>query len=428
MESTGDSSPTTRNITTNYELERVPQVICVHNTTCPHDEDTFMDKVMPYIELYMNIIVPFILSVFTLCANIINMMVLVKQGINTCVSLCLVCLSASDFLSTVAGFCSLPPRVLMFLNIRPGFDPFAFYFFMVYMSALFYDASNILTAFLSLERCLCVCLPLKFKDIFTFWRGVAVIVCIFLLCFGLLLPHFLSSGFEMRTSGNSTFLALWLSPDRAAVDVYIDTVHFCQTTVVTSTVFVCTLLMIVSLNHSSKFQGRKKNAIVNGKSAERESRGKNTESSGVTHTQQGGDDRTSGMNMETRYEDIQGETKVPEKDPQKSRQTIKVLKSITRNSDKTTKSSRNLNVIKTVIILCVICFVCNLLRIAVSTATHLEPRLRFGKKYGNVFQILLAVYYVFQLLNCSLNIFVYYRFNESFRRVVLHVLCWKPDK
>ncbi|KAK3720483.1 hypothetical protein RRG08_058371 [Elysia crispata] len=185
------------------------------------------------------------------------MVVLVKQGINTCVSLCLVCLSATDFLSTCFGLCVVPHKILMFLNRRPGFDPFAFYFFMVYMSAILYDVSNTLTTFLSLERCLCVCLPLKFKDIFTFWRGVTVIVCIYLLCFGLLLPHFLSSSLEMRTSGNSTFLALWLSPDRAAVDVYIDAVHFCQIIVVMTVVFVCTLLMVVSLNRSSKFQGGK---------------------------------------------------------------------------------------------------------------------------------------------------------------------------
>ncbi|KAK3720487.1 hypothetical protein RRG08_058375 [Elysia crispata] len=256
MESTGDFNPSTRNFTTIYELDRVTPVICEQSSSCAHVEDTYMNKVMRYIDLYMNIILPCTLSVFTLGANTVNMMVLVKQGINTCVTLCLVCLSATDFLSRVAGWFSQLLGVLMILNIRLGFDPLAFSFFMVYTSAIFYDVSNTLTTFLSLERCLCVCLPLKLKDIFTFWRSVTVIVCIYLLCFGLLLPHFLSSGLKMRTSGNSTFLALWLSPDRAAVDVYIDAVHFCQTTVVMAVVFVCTLLMIVSLNHSKEGKTR----------------------------------------------------------------------------------------------------------------------------------------------------------------------------
>ena len=356
MESIGNFSPTSRNFNTIHALDRVAHVICVHNTTCAHDGDTYLDKVMPYIELYMNIILPCTLSVFTISTNIINMMVLVKQGINTCVTLCIFCLSATDFLSTVAGFCAVLLRILMYLNIRRGFDPLAFYFFMVYIFATVYDVSNTLTAFLSLERCLCVCLPFNFKDIFTFWRSAGVIICIYLLCFGLYLPHFLSSGLEMRTSGNSTFLALWLSPDRAAVEIYIDTVKFCQTTVVTTTVFVCTLLMIVSLNRSSKFQGKTKKGRQPSQSPERESTGKNTESSGITNTQEDGDERTSGMNMETINRGIQGETKIHEKDHQKSGQPIKGLKSIRGTSEKTTKSSRNLNVIKTVIVLCIISF------------------------------------------------------------------------
>ncbi|KAK3720490.1 hypothetical protein RRG08_058378 [Elysia crispata] len=356
------------------------------------------------------------------------MMVLVKQGINTCVSLCIFCLSATDFLSTVAGFCSLLSRILMYLNIRRGFDPFAFYFFMLYMYAVLYDVSNTLTAFLSLERCLCVCLPLQFKDIFTFWRSVTVLVYIYLLCFGLLLPHFFSSGLEMRTSENYTFLALWLSPDRAAVEIYIGVVHFCQTIVVTSTVFVCTLLMIVSLNRSSKFQGGKKKGRKLNKNLEIESRGKNKESSGGTNTQQEGDEKISGNNPEASNGSILRGAKLLVKDHQKSGQTIKGLKSIRRNSDENTKPSRNLNVIKTVIALCAICFICNLMKIGVISATHLEPRFQFGKEYENLFEIVLAVYYVFQLLNCSLNIFVYYTFNQSFRKVLLHFICCKQDK
>ncbi|GFS26398.1 chemosensory receptor C [Elysia marginata] len=68
------------------------------------------------------------------------------------------------------------------------------------------------------------------------------------------MPHFLSSGFVTRMSGNSTFLTLWLSPDRAAVDAYVDVMHFCQTTAIMSVVFVSTFVMLVSLKRSSNFQ------------------------------------------------------------------------------------------------------------------------------------------------------------------------------
>ncbi|RUS78918.1 hypothetical protein EGW08_013331 [Elysia chlorotica] len=189
---------------------------CGYNTTSGGDGGAAnMNAQMRYVDLYMNIVLPFALSVFTLCTNVINMAVQVKQGVNSCVSLCLFCISTTDFLTTFTGFCALPPKIMMYLYQRPGFDPFAFYFHMVYTCAILYDVSNTLTAFLSLERCLCVCLPLKFKDMFTFRRVVTVIVCIYLMCFGLVMPHFLSSGFQVRSSGNSTYLALWLSADRA---------------------------------------------------------------------------------------------------------------------------------------------------------------------------------------------------------------------
>ncbi|KAK3720491.1 hypothetical protein RRG08_058379 [Elysia crispata] len=415
MESIGELR-TTKTITTSDTTDEVTDVIRDFNMEHAREGASYIDMVIGYLNLYLNIISIFILTMFAIGTNIVNMMVLVKQGINTCVSLCLFCLAATDFLSTLAGLCSQPSKIMMFLNIRPGFDPFAFYFFMVYMSAILYDVSNTLTAFLSLERCLCVCLPLQFKDIFTFWRGVAVIVCIYLLCFGLLLPHFLSSGLEMRTSRNSTFLALWLSPDRAAVDVYVDAVHFCQTAVVTTTVFVCTLLMIVSLNRSSKFQGGKSNEFPVTFS------GKNTNNSCVA---------------QTKSEDFAqpSESKAADKTSQsgtKSGNTVKSLNngrntSATSNN-KSAHSSRNLNVIKTVIVLCVICFVCNLSRLALATASHIDPRFRLNKEHGKWYQIFLSICYVFQLLNCSLNIFVYYRFNQSFRKALLNSLFWKSEK
>ncbi|GFS26391.1 chemosensory receptor C [Elysia marginata] len=125
---------------------------------------------------------------------------------------------------------------------------------MVYMSGVLYDFSNTLTAFLSLERCLCISLSLKFRHIFTTKITVVVIVCTYVLCFGLMVLHFLTSGFVTRTSGNSTFLTLWLSPNRAAVDAYVDVMHFCQTTAIMSVVFVSTFVMLVSLKRSSNFQ------------------------------------------------------------------------------------------------------------------------------------------------------------------------------
>ncbi|RUS78917.1 hypothetical protein EGW08_013330 [Elysia chlorotica] len=442
MDASGDLNFTTaRNVLNSEYLDVTTHGFGDFNITKTCDnKDSYMNAMMGYIEVYLLVISNLMLSVFAVCTNIVSMAILAKQGIHTCVSLCLLTLSATDLLCTLAGFCSQASKVLMFLNKRPGFDPFALYFFTVFLSATLYDVSNTLTAFLSLERCLCVCLPLKFKDMFTFRRVVTVIVCIYLLCFGLVMPHFLSSGFQVRSSGNSTYLALWLSADRAAVDVYIDAVHFCQTIVVTTVVFVCTLLMIVSLNRSSKFQGENTSTFKQHESPSRVSGGEKAKINRAAENQKlSTDTKASSMDWGSltnacsttvtadpniRENSPVGMEENPKSNP-KSGNSVSFFNSDQgiKNAakDKKTHQSRNLNVIKTVIALCIICFTCNLSRVVVKMASSIEPRLRLGHEFSHWYQLALTICYTFQLLNCSLNIFVYYRFNQSFRATLQDV-------
>ncbi|GFS08376.1 chemosensory receptor C [Elysia marginata] len=402
--------------------------------------DAYDARVKHYLDLYMNIVFVFILTLFALGTNLINMIVLVKQGVQSCVSLCLLFLAATDFLSTFAGFVSIVSKILMYRNQRPGFDPSAVYYLMVFLSATFYDVSNKLTAFLSLERCLCVSLPFKFKDIFTTKVTIAVIFCVYLLCFGLMMPHFLSSGLRMRTVGNSTYLALWLSPDRAAVNAYVDFMHFCQTIVVLAVVLVCTLRMLLSLQHSSKFQkgnskgaelttqstsstGAKSTELTNSLPSKSEKDESEVAVEHVNNTQNNLRSSKTGTLQKAAHPQApnlkSSETTTGRANPKGGNQAIK--------RDKTSQSTRNLNVMKTVIMLSVICFTCNVSRVVAASATHVEPKLQFGKEYNDWFQLMAALCYIFQLLNCSLNLFVYYTYNQSFRAAFKQMFLCKPS-
>ncbi|GFO33931.1 chemosensory receptor c [Plakobranchus ocellatus] len=365
--------------------------------------DIYMDKVMRYISLYLNSIAVSILCFFAFATNIVNIVVLVKQGVRSCVSLCLLCLSVTDFCSTFVGFFTAPAKLMTYLEITTSpVDPYAIYFVTVYLSATFYDTSNTLTAFLSLERCLCVSLPLKFKDIFTFRRGAGAIFGIYLFVFGLNVPHFLSSGLEWKTSEqNRTYLGLWLSSDRVAVDFYLNiTIHFCLTIFNMLTVCVCTQIMLVSLNRSSKFQKRK--------------------ATNRTSFSRDGPDASE----ETQSEELKVYSAV--KDRSESGPKRKSEKDSSKNKNEKLRamsSSRNVNAVKTVILLCVICSLANLTRLIATISTYIEPKLRLGGEYSHWLEISVSISYVFQLLNCSLNIFVYYRFNRSFRTTFQQVFC-----
>ncbi|GFS08406.1 chemosensory receptor C [Elysia marginata] len=387
--------------------------------------ESHLSKVIYFLDLYINFVLLSILIVFSMGANIVNMMVLVKQGVTSCVSVCLFSISATDFLSTLSGFTGMPPKILMTLHMRPGFDPTAIYYMLAYLAYIFSDISNTLTAFLSLERCLCVSLPLQFKEIFTTKRTVMVIVCIYLVCFGSMMPHFLSSGFVFRTSGNSTYLALWLSPDRATVDVYIDIRNFIQTTLILGVVLVCTSLMLISLQRSSKFN--------KASAKESEPSTRSTDLSQRTSTELRNMPRAGGKGGE---EKGKPGTEIKErKTPSKDQHTIEDSEpdgqirndNKARKQNKNSKLSRNRKVIKTVVMLGVFCFACNLPRVAASAAIFLEPRLKVGREYYKWYQLMISINYVFQLSNYSLNIFVYYRYNQSFRETLRHLFGLKTN-
>ncbi|GFR71657.1 chemosensory receptor C [Elysia marginata] len=434
--------------TVNYSIEDLT-VTNVVSSLYVSENSAKVNDLMKYVNLYLRIVFLCCLCFFAFTTNIINMVVLVKQGVRSCVSLCIFCLSATDFLSTFAALCTTPPKILMYLNRRNRVDPYAIYFFMVYMSAIFYDVSNTLTAFLSFERCLCVCLPLKFKDIFTIKRGVVVIVCIYLLCFGIYLPHFLTSGLEKRSSGsgNTTYWALWVSPNRAAVDRYINiAVQFCLTVLNMAVVGVCTVLMLLALKRSSRFQDGRKNRGNLGRDSVRESGDKNRESTSrfpssptefaeITSSTDLGEPgthlRPKDDHVDERFRE-NGELEVNKLCSNRLTEFSGYIKkesmefksgNVRHKRKQKSQSSRNLNVMKTVIILCVICFVSNSTRLALTTSSFVEPRLRFGREFDSYYQLSLSLCYVFQVLNCSLNIFVYYKFNISFRMTLQRVFC-----
>ncbi|GFS08402.1 chemosensory receptor C [Elysia marginata] len=388
--------------------------------------DSHLSRVIQYLDLYINIVFVFVASVFALGTNIANMLVLIKQGVRGCVSLCLFSISATDFLSTLTGFISVMFKILMHLYKQPGFNPAAVFFLLVYASAVLYDVSNTLTAFLSLERCLCVTLPFKFKDIFTTKLTAVVIVCVYMLCFGLMMPHFLSSGLRMKTFENSTYLTLWLSSDRIAVDTYIDVKNFCQISVILGIVLVCTSLMIISLNISSKFHNKDTTTTAKPLKSSKTRPEVNFKVSSSMPTPEITNHEGKGK-IETKRKNKKNPTKNKDtiKDPQSNGPLTK--ENTARKQEKNTQSSRNLNVIKTVVMLCVICFVCNLSRIIASTAIVLEPRLKIGREYYDWYQLMIAVCYVFQLFNCSLNIFVYYNYNQSFRETLRQLLGCKSN-
>ncbi|XP_012935468.1 uncharacterized protein LOC106011207 [Aplysia californica] len=399
------------------------------------------------IEFYVSAFVTLPLALLGLGANVINAIIFLKQGAQDCVSVCLLALSLSDFASVLNGGVAYLYNVLVHLDVVSIIDPVAFNFVMSYGCAMFYDLSQGIVAFVTVERCLCVAMPLKFRDIFTFRRSVLAMTVMYAFTIAAYVPHLVTSGLSWRRdpSTNTSRVTLWLSENRAATELYLKVfIYVTMPTVYQVVVLLCTYVMINGLQRSSKFREgektRKKAAGPDG-SAQTSHSHMVLQSPSEAKT---GTARTQGSqtnSRDTRHQEKESHPtneKSPAKcskkkdherkgNPRNVRETIhhETTPEQTTNSrtTDTSFSHKNRRVIKTVSVLAVIFLVANTVRLVIVYAYIAEPGLGYGYSYHDVVVFLNVAVFLFQTMNSSANILVYYHFNASFRNMLRSTFC-----
>lgn len=136
-------------------------------------------------------------------------------------------------------------------------EPLALDVVLSYISALFYDISQGITAFIALQRCLCVAMPLKFKNMFTINRSVAIMLAFFMLTTVAYTPHFRTCGLYLKFDAvtNVTVMSLWQSSDRGESIFWLNyLLHIGVDTFYLLVVVVSAFVMISGLKKSSKFR------------------------------------------------------------------------------------------------------------------------------------------------------------------------------
>lgn len=168
-------------------------------------------------------------------------------------------LGFSDFLCcfTVLAFSSL--YISNVLNNFSIIEPLALNVVMGYAAALFYDISQDVTAFISLQRCLCVALPIRFKDLFTLRRSMGIMLWFYVLTTVAYTPHFRTCGLYLRldASRNLSIPALWQTDDRGESIFWLNYIlHIGVDTFYQLVVVVSAAVMITGLEKSSKFHNK----------------------------------------------------------------------------------------------------------------------------------------------------------------------------
>lgn len=353
----------------------------IENDTAPYSSiDTHYANFIPaipaavkYIDKYIQPIIVSAIGLFGIVTNVLSICVFIKQGIKDCVSVCLLSLSVTDLGSVMASFLGECIKV----NPNFEFDPIAIHYVMIRTSGMFYHCSTLTTALLALERCLCVSWPIKFKDFFTFNRAVLAVGFIYAIVLCTALPDFatyrLNRRYDFRT--NSTRTVLMFTPHRKIVERFIT---ICATYTLEPAclivVMVSACVMTADLRQSSQLQKNHNQINKNSSSGSNNLLTKNSWSS----------NKTSSANM------------------------------------RSNPSSRNRRVEKIILILAILCFVCNSLRL-IAMSVVFEYLGVENVKY-ETWVLLLFVFFL-QTSNASVNFFVYYVLNVTFRRTVELVFC-----
>ncbi|GFS23168.1 chemosensory receptor A [Elysia marginata] len=306
-------------------------------------------------------------AAFGAAGNIVNIIVYIRLGFSESTHVSLTALACSDLIGVITAVCTEIFFLPIFGNIP--IIPEAFVFTISsWPHVVFTRVSGFITAFISVERYLCVFLPLKIKSIFTPKRTFIVMVVIFSAVFPPMLVVYFRYPLGMVFIAGQNRSALTILPINDTIvetsfmvfQVYASVVlPIAAFLIVTS----CTVLLTLSLRRSKKWRD-----------ANRRVADQNENTSGGV---------------------------------------------------KSTENSKENKAIKMVVAIATVFIIS-----AIPSCIHifvdiLVPEFEINGRYSNIFKVTGHAFFVLDLINCSANIIIYYRMSTKFRQAALELLSFK---
>ncbi|XP_005109711.1 uncharacterized protein LOC101863060 [Aplysia californica] len=289
--------------------------------------------------------------------------------------------------------------------------------------SMFYDISSCTTVLVSLERCLCVALPLKVNSVLT-PRRVQTILCL-IWCLGLAsyIPVFTSHFFVRRLepATNMTLLTIGVTSYRPKVEAIHNILNtlFLQT-VCQITLVISTCVMAYGLYRSSKFQEHS-SSLPSVEKSKVSSPGEQKDE--VLSTQDNEGDNKSN-------EQHPNDSAVPQTEPDRGVRSprAKREKKVSKEGNKavapSTKYKRTIRVVSGVSSLFI---VCNTPLLVVVYMKRLFPGFGFGLSHHSEYVLAVNIVFLSTAINAASNFFVYAVFNRKFRDE-LRRLCGRNAK
>ncbi|CAL1525889.1 unnamed protein product, partial [Lymnaea stagnalis] len=142
------------------------------------------------------------LQVFGLTVNVINLFTYKSIGLKESLNISFWILALSDFMYL---FCCVVYTVCFILAISPlqlqsSINLFTLISWLSWYQYIFLDTSTCIETYIAVAKCCCVAMPLKFKNVFTFKRTVAVCACAFVANAARHIPTLSTHGLYFQTN------------------------------------------------------------------------------------------------------------------------------------------------------------------------------------------------------------------------------------
>ncbi|XP_059164113.1 QRFP-like peptide receptor [Physella acuta] len=199
-----------------------------------------------------------VISFFGIIANIINVIIFYRQGFKDTVNISFFTLAVSDLLSLIGllwlSLCFFAPFRFADLPFMPTDVQ---YLTGGWPHVIFARITGWVTAFVTVERCLCIAMPLKVKNIITRSRvGIVICVIVFFVV-GSAAPAYYTSRFDLVyfPKLNKTLVGLVFTSDRGQVEEVSFAINsvFCPLGSFTAVV-ISTVVLVVKLNEKTKWR------------------------------------------------------------------------------------------------------------------------------------------------------------------------------
>lgn len=317
-----------------------------------------------------------VLSLLGVVSNVINIRIFVAMGVKDGVTVSFLALAIFDLIYLITSL-SLGISVIFHiieLQTTTRF-PVQPYGILINIGAvmILVNITNVLaTTFIAVARCMCVAMPLQFKNMFTrkiaatFMLGFAFISII------LYTPILANMGMAVKFDklANTSRLSLWGSPIRGHVKEIVWMITELILPISTQVIIiVCVVVMINCMTAASRFR-----QTALGKLPEKDNKTQNS--------------------------------KRKEKKTQPTDAT-----NVT--TDKLT--GKDLRVVQQVVLISVIYIVCNIPKILISLVSIFEPEYGPDKAYKRLYECTNGLRKHFEILNSAVDLIIYYKYNTKFR-------------